>query len=347
MPNLRWSFGTAYDFFISLFVLHHAGRFGLRASWAAGARQRVSPTHRVFFEKLMTFAPVPLIWVARLPEPRDSAAALAALSALAPAERLSDVLTTPEMAASGVTAALLGVAAQGGVDKAGQDYLRANYNHRAEPLKPAALANLIELWSRPRESGAMLLAALQEYRAVFFAEEERRIAPTLRAGLEEAQALSEEMRPEDLVARLSRGVHLDALDSTRILTLAPSYWSAPLIFFARPAEDAALLAFGARPGHVSLISGEDTLDAMVGPLKALADPTRLRILRDLAAQPLTPAELARRLRLRPPTVIHHLRILRLAGLVEITVSAGNERMYAARLAAIEAAPGALMRFIRP
>ncbi|MEJ5224926.1 MAG: metalloregulator ArsR/SmtB family transcription factor [Anaerolineales bacterium] len=346
MTTLSWSSGTAYDFFISLYVLHHAGRFGLRASWAAGVRQRVSPTHRAFFEKLMTFAPVPLGWIARLPEPRDSAVVLDALAALDPAARLPEVLTTPEMAANGVTTALLSIASQGKAGKAEQDFLRANYIRRADPLKPAALANLLECWSRPQETGTLLLSALQEYRAVFFAEEERRIVATLRAGLDEARALADELDVDALVTRLSRGVHFDSLDSTRRLILAPSYWSAPLVFIARLDEDEALIAFGARPDHISLISGEDASDAIVTPLKALADPTRLRILRDLAVQPLTPAELVRRLRLRPPTVIHHLRILRLAGLVEITVSAGSERMYAARLSAIEAVSQALVHFVK-
>ncbi len=347
MTTLTWSSGTAYDFFISLYVLHHAGRFGLRASWAAGVRQRLSPANRAFFEKLMTFAPVPLGWIARLPEPRDSAVALAAFAALDPAARLPEVLTTPEMAANGVTEVLLSIAAHGTAAKAGQDFLRLNYTRRADPLKPAALANLVEFWSRPHETGALLLAALQEYRESFFSDEEQRIESTLRAGLDEARALADALNVDALVTRLSRGVHFDSLETTRSLVLVPSYWSAPLVFIAHLSEDSALIAFGARPDHVSLISGEDTSDAIVAPLKALADPTRLRILRDLAAQPLTPAELSRRMRLRPPTVIHHLRILRLSGLVEITVSAGSERMYAARLAAIAAVPQALIRFIKP
>ncbi len=347
MIPLHWSSGTAYDFFISLFVLHHAGRFGLRASWAAGVRQRFSPGSRSFLEKALTFAPVPLTWVSRLPEPRDPTRALDALAALEPGARLPELCVTPEMAASGVREVLLSVAARGSATRAEQDFLRANYNRRGEALKPAALANLVETWSQSHQSGALLLGALREYQAAFFADEMLRIAPALDWALEEARALAASLPPDELVTRLSRGVHFDLESAPAGLTLAPSYWSAPLIFIARPTDVSALLVFGARPEHVSLISGEDTSDAIIGPLKALADPTRLRILRDVAAQPLTPAELARRLRLRPPTVVHHLRILRLAGLVEITVSAGSERMYAARLTAIESVPEALMRFIRP
>ncbi len=349
MPTLFWSSGTAYDFFISLYVLHHAARFGLRPSWAAGVRQRLSMPHRAFLEQIQTFAPVPLTWVSRLPEPRDPFQALDALAALEPAARLPVLLTTPEMTAAGVRDVLLSIASAGQATRAEQDFLRANYNRRGEALKPAALAHLVQIWSQPEHSGALLLSALREYQTVFFADEMQRIAPTLNQALAEAQTLAASLPLDDLVTRLSRGVHFDLSSAPGGLTLAPSYWSTPLIFIARPQEDAALLVFGARPDHVSLISGEDTSDALVAPLKALADPTRLRILRDLAAQPLTPSELARRLRLRPPTVVHHLRILRLAGLVEITVSADgerSERLYAARLGAVDSAAEALRQFLK-
>ena len=36
LPRLSFDFGTAYDLFISLQVLHYPEKFGLRASWAAG-----------------------------------------------------------------------------------------------------------------------------------------------------------------------------------------------------------------------------------------------------------------------------------------------------------------------
>jgi DNA-binding transcriptional ArsR family regulator len=79
-------------------------------------------------------------------------------------------------------------------------------------------------------------------------------------------------------------------------------------------------------------------------MKALADPTRLRILRYLSAEPLTPAELARRLRLRAPTVVHHLHTLRLARLVHLTLE--NEgRRYQARRRAIDEACSMLEEYL--
>ena len=74
-----------------------------------------------------------------------------------------------------------------------------------------------------------------------------------------------------------------------------------------------------------------------------SDP-RLRILRYLSEEPLTPAELARRLRLRPPTVIHHLDALRLARLVNVTLSV-NGRRYQARHEAIKTVCSMLGNFL--
>jgi DNA-binding transcriptional ArsR family regulator len=80
-------------------------------------------------------------------------------------------------------------------------------------------------------------------------------------------------------------------------------------------------------------------------LKALGDPTRLRILRYLMAEPLSPAQLARRLRLRAPTVIHHLDRLRMAELVHLTLEIGGERRYAARPDAVTSILSVLEEFL--
>ena len=56
-------------------------------------------------------------------------------------------------------------------------------------------------------------------------------------------------------------------------------------------------------------------------------------------------DLAPLLRLRPPTVVHHLNILRLAGLVEVMVHSEGERAYALRREALEHTTANLSDFI--
>lgn len=58
--------------------------------------------------------------------------------------------------------------------------------------------------------------------------------------------------------------------------------------------------------------------ALADRLRALADPTRLRML-DLLAQrpvPLCVCEITEQFELRQPTISHHIRLLREVGLVE-------------------------------
>lgn len=61
----------------------------------------------------------------------------------------------------------------------------------------------------------------------------------------------------------------------------------------------------------------DWAPALAERLKALADPTRLRMLDLLARQrePLCVCEITARFPLRQPTISHHIRLLREAGLV--------------------------------
>jgi DNA-binding transcriptional ArsR family regulator len=68
-------------------------------------------------------------------------------------------------------------------------------------------------------------------------------------------------------------------------------------------------------------------DRWITALKALADRSRLRIVRTLLDHPLTVNDLSERLSISQYNVSKHLRILREAGLVEATKLA-NRREYA-------------------
>ncbi|MBK5109300.1 MAG: winged helix-turn-helix transcriptional regulator, partial [Anaerolineales bacterium] len=119
------------------------------------------------------------------------------------------------------------------------------------------------------------------------------------------------------------------------LVFVPSYWITPLILFNSLTPQQMIFVYGARPADASLVPGEVVPDALLRGLKALAEPTRLKIMRYLSQEHLSPAQLSRRLRLRPPTVVHHLELLRLAGLVRLNLEVPGERKYAARLEGLE------------
>jgi DNA-binding transcriptional ArsR family regulator len=342
LPEIRWECGTAYDFFISLHVLHHPAKYELRGAWAAGVRSRLPQAERETMEEAATFVFVPLAWIHSLPEPKDSATAVRALAELPPEARVG-ALTHHPLAAGEMDEILQQVAARGSWQEQDLQALKACCGNRPA-FSPRDLPKMLDAWAQPAEFGRRFLQALQTYRDVFFAEEEKRIEPALKQALEEARRLAQQLALPELLEELSQGVRYSDLPEAGELLLAPSFWVTPLLVRGRLAPDRDLLLFGARSSTASLVPGEVVPDALFRALKALADPTRLRILRYLAAQSLTPSELAQRLRLRPPTVIHHLHTLRLAGLVYLCFEAGDKR-YAARSQVVRQTFTALTRFL--
>jgi DNA-binding transcriptional ArsR family regulator len=334
--RIVWDWGTAYDLFVSLHVLHEPAEFGVRASWAAGVRARLPGAERDMLEQGRMLFHIPFHWLYSLPEPKDGATVLWSLGQVPPVERLPLLTFSPDIPADVVTM-LKRVAARGTWDDQDRDALCAAYACGQEKKSPSAaeIATILGWWARAEEFGERYLEAVRDYQDVFFAEEERRIRPALEAALRRGQDLAQRLALPDLLEELSQGVRLGEAPSSSEVVLVPSYWCTPLMFFGMAGTDLRLFLFGARPPDASLVPGEVVPDAMLAGLKALSDPTRLRILRYLAEEPLTPAELARRLRLRAPTVTHHLKALRLAGLVQIRVDKETEeRRYAARFEAI-------------
>lgn len=348
-PRLLWDLGTAYDLFISLYVLHQPADFGVRGVWAAGMRSRLPAADREFLEEaagVMQWG-LPLGWSYELPPPKDAATALRELDRIAPRDRLP-ALMLPRHQRYGSDEVLQAVMRRGAFDDSDVDTLYTVVRDvRAATFAPTRkqVAAMLEWWVRPAEFGERYAHALHTYYEVFFAEEERRIYPALQSAYRAAHALAEQLPVLPLLEELSQGVALERAARADELILAPSYWSTPLVFIQELAGERMVILYGARPPEASLVPGEVVPDTLLRALKALSDPTRLKILHDLASESLTPTQLAQRLRLRPPTVVHHLKTLRVAGLVHVNVTEGKERSYAIRADSVEAALASLRSFL--
>lgn len=340
--TLRWDVGTAYDFFVSLLILHEPEKVGLRGAWAAGVRARLPDPARDVLAQLLTIPRLPLAWLHQLPGPKDVATVLQTLAAIPPAERLTALFLSAEVPEPWQVL-FRGVAARGSWEPAELDELMATRGDI--PVKRRQLEGELALWAEAEAIGTRLLEALQSYQEVFFAEEEARIAPLLYEALAGAQALAETLSFTELLEQLSQGVRYKVREQVKTLWIAPSFWSTPLVVEAELGAGHYLYLFGARPAELSLVSGGEVPELLLQALKALADPTRLRILHHLAQAPMTPTELAKRLRLRAPTVVHHLHALRLARLVYLSLEEGVERRYAPRSTALDEHIGALRRFL--
>jgi len=343
---LEWDSGTAYDFFASLVVLHDPEKYGLRGSWAAGVRSRLPAAERDLLQQVKEFI-WPMRWAYSLPAPKDAATALAVLGDLPAEERLAALTSALPAAAERLLHAV--AARRQWSEPEARELVslmqEADWRLQPAPAIRKIATDVLNFWADPADNADKLLSALECYHEVFFAEEEARIRPQLDSALARAQALAARMPVAELLEELSQGLRLAYDDRRdRKLVLAPSFWATPFVILASLPTDKTLFIYGARPADASLVPGELVPDALYQALKALADPTRLRILRYLSDEPMAPAQLARRLRLRSPTVIHHLDALRLARLVIITLEPGGRR-YAVRPDAVAAVFELLMGFL--
>jgi DNA-binding transcriptional ArsR family regulator len=341
---ISWDIGSAYELFVSLEVLHHPDIFGIRASWAAGVRSRLSAAERGLLEDVLPFLYIPFHWISQLPQPKDSITALLSLRQIPPAERVPALFSIDNMKEP-VGETLRAIAARKSWEKVDLETLAPLLCKDKKDLDQAALKRYLDWWAKPEEFGELLTSALQSYHQAFFEEEEKRIAPVLKQGLENARALAKNMSVTELLAELSQGVHFDQFEEMSELVLVPAYWTTPLIMYGDLSPSKMVFVFGVRPADMSVVPGEMVPEGLIRALKALADPTRLRILHDLSLEAVTPSELARRLRLRAPTVTHHLNELRLAGLVNLKLE-GQEKRYTARSETIETTCSMLQAFLQ-
>lgn len=341
--KLGWDVGTAYELFVSLHVLHEPERYDLRPSWAAKIRSRVPVAERTFLEEVQPFLSFPLGWIHSLPQPKNAITVLYALQQIPAGQRgitihQLDQHLRPE-------APLLVELSQR--RRWGKQDLAALVPLMCRDATDQNEQNLIKYlnwWIRPEDFGGMLYSALQAYYTSFFEQEEQRVGPVLEQGLERARELAAHSTIPELIAELSQGIRFTE-DLGKELIVVPAYWMTPLVSLDPVGPDRKMFLFGARPSTMSAIPGELVPDGMLIALKALADPTRLKILRYLSQQELTPSELSRRLNLRAPTVTHHLKELRLAGLIHVTLR-GQEKLYRTRLGALDSIHTDLKGFLK-
>lgn len=331
-PVIIWDKGTAYDLFVSLRVIHKPDEFGLRPSWAAGVRSRIPAHLRETLDQANKFISIPLGWLQDLPDPKDASTAIQALAAVPPEERLSALVfgTKQDEISQRFHDFLLTLN--------GKQRLSASIEVNIKTLHPATSKVTKEYaracfnaWSDRQTFGESLLEAIKAYETNFYKEEEPRILSSQSAALETAQSMAKDRGVLSALEELSAGVRMDWASGLAKLILAPTFWGAPFVFYDALDAETGIILFGARPQGTTLVPGDLVPEDLLTALKALADPTRLRILRYLQDSPCTPSDLAKILRLRAPTVVHHLRILRLAGLVQVTVTQNSERCYAARI----------------
>jgi DNA-binding transcriptional ArsR family regulator len=344
-PKLLWEWGTAYDMFTSLEVLYTPDEFGVRSSWASSVRKRLPNAEREILELGRLLFHIPFHWIHALPDPKDAITVLYTLQQTPANERLCRLaLCSEETEYSEI---LRNISARGSWSEDDFNFYQNMWTEKeGKAISREKIIQFLDGWARAQEFGEKYPGALQVYQEVFFAEEEKRIRPALKEAVERGQSLASEMELSDLLEELSQGLRFSEMPEMDELVLAPSFWVTPLMYFGSLGERQNIWLFGARPADQSLVPGETVPDALLRALKALSDPTRLKILHYLSQESLSPAALSRKLRLRAPTVTHHLQILRLAGLIRVTLSEGKEKKsFATRAESVRATCANLEAFL--
>lgn len=343
--KVLWDFGTAYDLFISQHVLHLPERYNLRANWAAGIRSRISPEQQETLQHVQNCMLIPVHFVYYMKEKfKDSAAVLKTLSEATPLKRLQLISYHPRLAPEYIQILNETTPNRPWTDVERETLLEHTIGVERQ-ANPKYLESLYHIWSDPKAFGEAYLSALKAYVNNFFAEEEKRILPALKQALNYAQMRAGSLTTPKLLEELTAGIRYYDLDSINVVTLAPSFWLAPLMVTHRIETDKYIVVFGARPDNMAIIPGDPVPDSLVRSLKALSDPARLRIMRLVCQSPQTPSQLSRTLRLRLATVTNHLTDLRVAGLLQTTLSEEGERLYATRFDGVDELTDLLRRYL--
>jgi DNA-binding transcriptional ArsR family regulator len=350
---LEWDLGTAYDLLMSANTLMNPREHGIPAPWAAGVRKRLSTARQHDFKEFYgspysysTYTPIHL--VLEMDAPKDARRFLDFVEAI-PADEFSRRMLMPLISdekIEGITRRAL----QGERIKEREIdiYRRGPVRLGRSPGSAVEVRRLFSQMADPEGTRERWLGVMREYYTVFFAEEEKREKPALERMLSEAQKLSKETTISDMLERVSHGFSLsEDIDLSRLI-LAPTIWMHPFTMRLEVAEQELLVLWGALPSGYKLVPGEQVPDGAMLVLRALGDPTRLRLLRLIAAEPRSLQSLAQEVKLSLPTVSHHIRELRGAGLIRLEEAGrGRESKYTVRWPSAQQAFRELEAFVVP
>ncbi|MEO8287784.1 MAG: DUF5937 family protein [Chloroflexota bacterium] len=333
---LEWDIGTAYELLNSLHTILRPKEHGVPAPWAAGVRKRLSQQSQVDLK--LFFSPpfgylgyTPMHLIAEMEKPKDVKHFLDMLEAI-PDDEFSHRVHLPVSDDS--VARILDKAATGRpiTDIDIEEYRRLNAQSSVRSVPSSSeIRRFFSEMSDPVNAKKRYLSLLREYQTVFFAEEEKRERPVLEKMLADAQKLARKTTVPDLIERLSNGFTISPDIDLKRLVLVPSIWVHPFVIRFDLADRELFVAWGAHPAGYRLVPGELVPDDALLVLRVMSDPTRLRLLRLLSAEPRSPQSLAIELKLSLPTVSHHMRELRVAGLVRVELGGkGRESKYTVR-----------------
>ena len=204
------------------------------------------------------------------------------------------------------------------------------------------LGQLLEV--TPEAHGEQLTSTLREVRPLWDELEAEAMGAISRDVAYRQGQLDAGQDVISIVLEATNGYELSPEPGVERVVLLPSYWIRPWIVLGAR-HDAEVITTVVADQFVSLPS-EAPSPALLRLFKALADESRLRLLRRMSTGPISLPEATAELNVAKATAHHHLSILRQAGLVATRVE-GRSSRYSLREDPPDAAREALAGYVRP
>ncbi len=318
--RVRIDSSPAYDFLACLYLIESYDAslgFEVSSSWVRRARTALGSELRsdltlLFTRRMRTLGLVGVLEHAPGLSVREFIKRVNAT----PAERLMELMLA-ETLADRQSLPLLR-AAIGGTPAAIDTFLAATHSE----IDTRALRRVVSLF--PSEAKARLVRLLREGYARVYAREEAEVLPLLERDVKALSRRAGAASPGEIVERATGGFVIGPEAPVAGVVLAPTFFFRPynlitayhgIRVFIYPIETAA--------------PGPAPPPELVRFYKALADETRLKILRLLATREMYLQELAKALGVSHVTALHHMAVLRAARLVQV-VERDNLKYYRLR-----------------
>lgn len=328
MTSLHVTTKPAYELLLTLVAYVTPGRvdsYAAGAEWFAEVDERLDEPTRDAVHRLFAgceHLAIRLLDVARrLPAPGSAEALIEEVAALDPRTvRLTLLGYHAQRARQRVAPAVILAAAEGDA-AAGLSVVE---NVAEGPECERALAGVLAM--NDREAADLLASLLRAWNERVFAPHLARIGPLLEREADRLRGRSRELTTEEFLSEAANGADVVPAPGIEEIEVFPTWVLRPWDVFWEQ-DETMLLGVGI-PDREPSDDPEAPPDRLVRLARALGDERRLRILRRLLAATYTLQELAEHFGTPKTTLLHHLVILRSAGIVR--VGSGPQGRYSLR-----------------
>jgi DNA-binding transcriptional ArsR family regulator len=315
VTNLRLDNRSAYELLLSLLVYstpQWVDTYDVGSDWFGRMDRKAGPDLRERVSRLTAGCEnllLPLLNVAAdLPPPGRADALIDTLAALEPSEvRLTLLGCYATRTRRRVAASLIRDAAEGS-RAAGQELVEAAADG---PGCERALVQLLR--HSDEEASALLIGILRDWYESVFRDLFAEIRPVLDREAERLRGRSREVPLEHFLREVANGAQIVQGPGVHEVALFPTWVLRPSNIIWEHGGS-LLVGVAVPPEHLS-VDPEAPPDRLVSLASALGDERRLRILRRLTTGSYSLQELSRYFEIPKTTLLHHLAILRSAGIV--------------------------------